>query len=427
MDLKKKLSRLGPRGRPTTERTRGEMVGGRAPGGESSAESRSHELDSLRGKMAEILGRESPRPRPPADPAETLLPFARIETEWGTVHRRSVRLAPSHHVGRMPVDAARTANAGMLGLLALSPEVAGEDLGGALFVDTETTGLGGGAGTIAFLLGLLWFDGEVTVMEQLLLRHPADEPAMLELFRERVAEASMLVSYNGKSFDLPLLETRFVMNRSEPPARLPHLDLLHLARRLHGERIGACSLKRVESHVLGFERDEDIDGADVAPRYAHFLRTGDEGALAAVVEHNAWDVVSMAALVGLYGEPLETLHDQDLLGLARTLKRARALEQAEEVASTALRRGVGPAALELRGRIAKARGDRAKALGDFEELAEEVDDDAVRLELAKLYEHYVKEPLRALELVKQGTGEPEEATAKRRSRLERKIERGRRR
>lgn len=408
MDLKKKLARLD------------------GPTGQSPADChRARELESLRDKMAAILGKETGAPRPPANPGETLLPFQPLETPSGSVHQRLDHLLPSHHVGRMPVDAARTADPNMLGLLALAPEIAEQDLQGALFVDTETTGLGGGAGTIAFLLGLLWFDGEGAVMEQLLLRDPAEEASMLDRLEERLEQATLIVSYNGKSFDWPLLETRFVMNRRSTPERLPHLDLLHVARRLHGERIGACSLKRVESYVLGFERDEDIDGADVAPRYAHFLRTGDEGALAAVVEHNAWDVISMAALVGLYGEPLGTLHEQDLLGLARTLKRARALDEAEEAASVALGRGVGPAARQLRGQIHKARGDRAKALQDFEALAEEVDDAEVRLELSKLYEHYVKQPLRALEMVNQGTGEPAEAVAKRRGRLERKIARRR--
>ncbi len=173
--------------------------------------------------------------------------------------------------------------------------------------------------------------------------------------------------------------------------------------------------------MLGFVRDADIDGGDVAPRYAHFLRTGDEGALRAVVDHNAWDVVSMAALVGLYGEPLGTLHREDLVGLARTYRRARALDQAEAAAEAAVSRGAGAEGLRIRGEIAKARGDRQRALGDFEALAEAVDDPSVRLELAKLYEHFVKEPGRALEVMDQGTGERPEAAERRRTRLARKA------
>ena len=98
----------------------------------------------------------------------------------------------------------------------------------------------------------------------------------------------------------------------------------------------------------------DIDGFEVSQRYHHFLRSGDEEALFQVVEHNAWDVVSMAALVALYGEPLTTLHDHDLVELARTLKRARAWDQARHVAELAVRRAGTPEAYRVRGEIAKS-------------------------------------------------------------------------
>ena len=156
-------------------------------------------------------------------------------------------------------------------------------------------------------------------------------------------------------------------------------------------------------------------------RYAHFLRTGDEQALAMVVEHNAWDVASMAALVGLYGEPVELLAPDDLACLARTLKRGKALDLAHQVAERAISRGAGPNGYRVRGEIAKARGDRDAALADFEHLSREVDDPALRLELAKLYEHHVKAPEKALEVVLAGTGEAEPALARRRSRLEKKA------
>ena len=402
MDLKQKLARLRP------------------------AADRSATLDELRSRMASILGRPAPPLRPPADPAETSLPFALTETPSGPLYQRLERLLPSHHVGRMPVDAAHAASAEMLALLALDPSLSTVAPARALFLDTETTGLGGGAGVLAFLVGLAWFDdaGRL-VIEQLLLRRPGDERPLLERLAERVERAGVLVTYNGKTFDLPLLASRYVMNRLPALPPRPHLDLLHVARRLHRARLGACRLVSLESDVLGFVRDGDIDGGDVAARYGHFLRTGDETALAQVVQHNAWDVVSMAALVGLYGEPFDTLHDEDLVGLARTLRRAKAFDQAQAAADRAVRRGAGPEAHRVRGQIAKARGDRALALSEFERFADDVDDAAVRLELAKLYEHHVKQPLRALELCALGTGETEEALVRRRSRLLKKIARSR--
>jgi len=189
---------------------------------------------------------------------------------------------------------------------------------------------------------------------------------------------------------------------------------------LHKSRLGPCRLIGLEADVLGFERGPDIAGIDIAPRYAHFLRSGDESALEQVVEHNAWDVVSMAALVGLYGEPFDLLHEQDLVGLARTLKRARAFDEAERAASVALERGAGPEARRAHGEIAKARGDRARALAHFEAFAAEVHDPQIRLELAKLYEHHVKEPISALSWA-EGTSEGAEMAEKRRTRLSQKI------
>lgn len=383
-------------------------------------------IDQLRAKMAEILERKPlqppPAPRSPADPSQTALPFVREESPDGPVYRRHVILPPSHHVGRMPVDSAYASRPELLALLALDPSLADKDFGRALFIDTETTGLGG-AGAIAFLLGMAWFDDQRRLnVEQLLLRSPGDEPAVLTVLEQRLASSALLVSYNGKAFDWPLLKGRFVMNRRKIPADMPHLDLLHIGRRLHRARLGMCRLKTLESEVLGFERGQDVDGGDVPARYAHFLRTGDEEALRQVIEHNAWDVVSMAALVGLYGEPFDLLHGDDLVGFAQTMKRAGALAVAERAADRALELGA-TRALKVRGDVHKARGDRARALQDFEALAADIDDPALRLELAKLYEHFMKDPGRALAMVEQGTGEAESAAEKRRVRLIRKRRR----
>jgi len=381
-------------------------------------------IDELRAKMAEILERPvlTAPPVPRADPSETTLPFVREETPNGPIYRRHSILAPSHHVGRIPVDSAYSSRPELLALLALDPSLSGLHLGGALFIDAETTGLGG-AGAIAFLLGMAWFDDQQRLhVEQLLLRQHSDEPAMLDILSERLARTTLLVSYNGKAFDWPLLKGRYVMNRREMPQNLPHLDLLHIGRRLHRARLGACRLKTLESEVLGFDRGEDVDGSDIPARYSHFLRTGDEEALRQVVEHNAWDVVSMAALVGLYGEPFDLLHGEDLVGFAKTMKRAGALAVAERAADRALELGA-KSALKVRGDVHKARGDRARALQDFESLAESLDDPALRLELAKLYEHFVKDPGRALEILELGTGEAESAAEKRRQRLQRKRSR----
>jgi uncharacterized protein YprB with RNaseH-like and TPR domain len=387
-------------------------------------------LDDLRARMRRVLERTAaPRPRPPVtrddgDAGLCELPFFAEETPRGVLHRRVRRLSAAHRTGRAPAYAARDVDCTLLSLLALDPGLAGVDLARALYLDTETTGLSGGTGTVAFLVGLAAFDEHGLFVEQLLVRSLGEESPMLAHVGERIEAASALVTFNGKSFDLPLLRTRFAMARLAPPPDRPHLDLLHVARRVHGSK---CKLTMLEERVLGFVREGDVPSGEVSGRYLHFLRTGDERALLGVVEHNAQDVVSMAALVGVYGEPIGStaLTPGDLVGVARTLQRARSLDLAFEAATLAKGRGAGPDALRARASIARARGDRDRALADLETLLAEVDCEKARLDLAKLYEHHVKDAARALELVVRGVAEDAPSLEKRRARLARKIERQR--
>lgn len=427
--FKQKLARLPPLAEAAAVPTR-DAAAPIAPTAPSrvaapdEAQDRSAVLDDLRERIARIIGRQSP-PAPRADPTRGELPFVLERTDRGPLYVRRVRCPPGARVGRAPLVAARDADPAMLALLALDPPLAGCDPRRALFLDTETTGLAGGTGTVPFLLGLAWLDEDcgAFVLEQALLRRLGEEAPILALLSERLARASMIVTYNGKAFDWPLLRTRYVMNRLEPPAPLAHLDLVHVARRIHGARLRARTLLAIENEVLGRVRVGDVGGADIVAIYAHFLRTGDEEALLGVVEHNAADVLSMVALLGLYGEPAFALDAEDLVGVARTVRRAGDLELAAELAERAVERGGGHAARRARGDIAKARGDKARALADYESVCAEVDDPSVRLELAKLYEHHVRAPGRALELVERGTGEAEPAHARRRERLRRKLAR----
>jgi hypothetical protein len=214
------------------------------------------------------------------------------------------------------------------------------------------------------------------------------------------------------------------------PAPPPHLDLLHVARRVHrarakGGRPFECRLTSLERDILGFERFDDTPSGEVSACYLHFLRTGEARPLLGVIEHNAWDVVAMAALVGLYGEPLSPgggLAAEDLVGVARALKRAGDLGRALDAANAAVEQGAGPESIRARAEIAKARGDRAQALADWEELARAVDSAEARLELAKLYEHFVRHPARALALVEAGVAERQDLASKRERRLRRKVE-----
>ncbi len=166
----------------------------------------------------------------------------------------------------------------------------------ALFLDTETTGLAGGTGTTAFLVGLACIaDGEV-VTEQFFLRRLSGEAAMLEALRERLAGAATLVTFNGRRFDWPILEARGVVNRTrlEPPAQ--HHDLIGAARRLWHRPLGTYRLSVIERQALGIDRTDDVDAAQIPGLYLDYLRTGDAASLEPVFEHNRQDVLTLLHL-----------------------------------------------------------------------------------------------------------------------------------
>ena len=170
-----------------------------------------------------------------------------------------------------------------------------------LFLDTETTGLAGGAGTVAFMIGLAYFAGNEVVLEQYIMRDYDEEPDQLEAVKERIEERSNLVTFNGKCYDFPLLKDRFIMNRLEPPVLDNHIDLLHPARSLW-RHLPSCSLKALEWQVIDFRRGEDIDGSQVPEQYFQYLKEKDFELLRPIIEHNRDDIISMISLARHLGE-----------------------------------------------------------------------------------------------------------------------------
>ena len=177
-----------------------------------------------------------------------------------------------------------------------------------IFFDLETTGLSGGAGTLAFLVGCAWFDGDgsFATRQFLLVRH-ADERILLEAVAAELARAGALVSFNGKSFDAPLLEGRYLFHRIPWQGRdIPHVDVLHPARRFWKPRVpqfpGAalqgegCSLQALEKQLVGVRRHGDVSGFEIPGRYFQFVRSSDAAPLAAILEHNRLDLLTLAAL-----------------------------------------------------------------------------------------------------------------------------------
>jgi uncharacterized protein YprB with RNaseH-like and TPR domain len=211
-----------------------------------------------------------------------------------------------------------------------------------LFFDLETTGLSGGAGTYAFMVGCGWFDSAAGfVTEQHLLVDYASERNMLQTVAAELARSGALVSFNGKSFDVPVLETRYAYNRlASPCTDLPHLDVLHPARRFweNGE---SCSLTALERQVLGASRTGDVPGFEIPGRYFQFIRSGDPGPLAPVFEHNRRDLLSLAGLTArllhlIRSGPQETRHAREALALGRVYARGGMESRAAEAFEHAL-------------------------------------------------------------------------------------------
>src|SRR5262245_48110457 len=168
------------------------------------------------------------------------------------------------------------------------------------FLDTETTGLAGGAGTYAFLVGVGSIDEAGFRVRQFFMRDFGDEPSLLAALTAHLAPFDVLITYNGKTYDVPLLETRYRMARACPPfARMGHLDLLHGARRLWKLRLDSCRLVDLETQILGLEREGDLPGEMIPYYYFQYLRTQQAFQLVPIFHHNVMDIVSLACLTAV--------------------------------------------------------------------------------------------------------------------------------
>ena len=288
-----------------------------------------------------------------------------------------------------------------------------------LFLDTETTGLSGGSGTYAFLVGLAWWDSGALEVEQFFMRDHSEEHSVLLALRERMAERPILVTYNGKSFDWPLLETRFRMTRAvEPSAPLVHLDLLHPARQLWRLRVGNARLAQLERHVLGWEREGDVLSDLIPQVYFDFLRTGSAEPLLPVLRHNQMDLRGLAAIArkifSLLASPEDENSDAfELYGASRIFsrrgERARARELFGHTLDAGLPEELHRSARRQLARLAKQDRDYDLALSLWEELSREhrsglAESIEAAIELAIHYEHRSRDPERAAEIMRAAIG-----------------------
>jgi len=356
-------------------------------------------LDDLRRVIRRLETRRPPRPATP--PVHDVLGGELHDTGAGQVLVVRRELPLSHRHGSHALGVAFEAPLGLLSAAARATAPVG-DARGLLFLDTETTGLAGGTGTYAFLVGAGWLEGDRLVLAQYFMRDLDEEPALLAALAPVLERASGVVTFNGAGFDLPLLETRFVLARRPWPGLLPHLDLLRPARRVFGPSLADCRLGTLEREVLGLARDDDVPGALIPSLYFDFLRTRRAAPLARVFEHNRQDVLSLVALLGWFGCALERhegLGAAELAGVGRLwepvdAERARACYRAALAAglagALAQRVRLGLAAWEKRA----ARWEAACAL--WEEAARHAAfDPRPWEELAKFHEHRRRDFTRA--------------------------------
>ncbi|MBN2102492.1 ribonuclease H-like domain-containing protein [bacterium] len=211
-----------------------------------------------------------------------------------------------------------------------------------IYLDTETTGLAGGTGTVPFMIGLGYYQEKEFKVEQLFMRDYPEERAILSEFLERLEAFEAIVTYNGKCYDVNLLNSRMILHRMKNPLnKIPHLDLLFTVRRLYKRRLSDCSLGNIEKHILQFNRDFDIPGNLIPGIYFEYLRNHQGHRLSKIFDHNRLDILSLAALTihtGLvYHDPASWIeHGMDWLSLGRIFESHNLLADAAECYETAL-------------------------------------------------------------------------------------------
>jgi uncharacterized protein len=374
---------------------------------------RSDEL-SLKARLERLVavaarGRKpEPRREVVSRPLEELVQGMRVENDRGEFFLIEEDVPLESHHGDVPLSRFRALLPDTVAVLTAEPDLGSFDFASAVFLDTETTGLAGGAGTAAFLVGIGFVDGDRFRVRQYFMRDYHEEGALLQALGEDLERFRHLVTFNGKMFDMPLLEARYRLNRQPfPLAQAPHLDLLHPARRLWKARLESCRLQSLESALLGVRRHGDIPGELIPQIYFDYVRQRDPRSLFRVFHHNRLDLVSLAALSILACQWVEEGRAEDardVFSLARVFERARLYERSEAEYRRTLESDPGelrvPALMRLAWR-AKRAGSFDEAVTLWQAAAEEGEVMALR-ELAVHHEHRTRDLAAALVAVERG-------------------------
>lgn len=405
------------------------------------------QLARLKHRIAAIDQRYASKNAAPEPPA-IAPPRSSIE-EWSEGQVVSNEFGEHFEAERLYAGHQRHGSADIGALCELPPDLFGALGGGEIsdtppdrwaFLDTETTGLAGGSGTYAFLIGVGRITPEGFRVRQFFMREYAEERSLLAALNEHLNAFDVLITYNGRSYDQPLLETRYRMTRSQPPfGKLAHLDLLYGARRLWKLRLESCRLVQLEQQILGFHRDGDVPGELIPFLYFEYLRSREAWRLLPVFHHNALDILTLACLTAIVPAAFRSTDAQslarlgvkrgeDLAGIARWLLAAgeqeRALELLQCAIDTGLPDGLLFSTLWNMALLEKKLKRTEAALQRFTELASCRNRhriDALE-ELAKHYEHTARNYALALESTRQALHHGEtDALLRRKERLERRL------
>ncbi|MDY7076657.1 MAG: ribonuclease H-like domain-containing protein [Chloroflexota bacterium] len=342
---------------------------------------------------------------------ENLVPGRFHTTSRGQCFVVEKNYSLDHLHGNLPLSAFLGVTPKIAAQVAQDGALAGVDLRRACFLDTETTGLSGGTGTMAFVVGLGFFEETGFHLHQYFLRDPGDEPAMVETLVEQLLEFEALVSFNGIAFDVPVLENRFILARTPPPTtRMPHLDLLPPARRLWRYHLPSRTLGTIEREILGVLREQDdVPGGVIPWLYRDYLRTGDGREMKRVLYHNAVDILSLVTLAvrlcRTFADPWDraNVSGAEFYGLGRWYAREERLTEAERAYRAALDEADLTPDLRTRtlrdlAHLLKRANRRVEAFAYWQQLALEptndvdvdVNDVLAHVELAKYLEWHVK-------------------------------------
>ncbi len=376
-------------------------------------QSKSEIISDLRKRLDRLLRPEKFFRRKEYYPIEKIIEGEIISTHEGEVFYVNRKIPQDFRLGEMTLYEILNVPTYPAHLLIRDERFKDLELRRALFIDTETTGLSGGTGTFAFLIGLGFFDRDYFLIKQFFMRDFSEEKASLHIVKDIIESFEFLITFNGRHYDIPLLETRFILSRIGSRIReIPNFDLLYPSRRIWKGAYENCRLITLESNLLGVEREDDIPSEWIPSLYFEYLKTRDGRKISRVFYHNQMDILGMVALLGrihlIYHDPKAARPRKGIehFSLGKLFWDHGNREKAIPCFEEALKRCDDELAWEVMKWLSlafKKTGKTEKAKFLWEEMISwpNLKDTYPYVELAKYYEHRVKDFEKALEYVDQ--------------------------